>query len=102
MPCFITNKHLHMTFPKIVKAKLHRFIFHLSIIAFLLSYVETHAQTPIDLSRPVTSTDGVIAADGGGVSFTVPIKVPEGIKGISPQVTISYSSNGGGNGFTGH
>jgi RHS repeat-associated protein len=91
-----------MTFPKIVKAKLHRFIFHLSIIAFLLSYVETHAQTPIDLSRPVTSTDGVIAADGGGVSFTVPIKVPDGIKGISPQVTISYSSNGGGNGFTGH
>src|SRR5687767_379737 len=78
-------------------------VLQLSVLVLLLSFFETHAQTPIDLSRPVKAMAGSVSASGGGASYTVPISIPNGTKGVAPQVSVTYSSQGGeGNGFAGY
>ncbi|WP_235576790.1 RHS repeat-associated core domain-containing protein [Pseudoalteromonas sp. P1-9] len=44
-------------------------------------------------SEVVGTLNSKAEVNGGGVSYTVPIKIPPGRKGISPEVALSYRSN---------
>ncbi|MGN7787362.1 FG-GAP-like repeat-containing protein [Niabella sp. 22666] len=91
-PILLQNSSLRLVIRAIVAA------------AFLLiGSASLLAQTPIDLSRPVGMTAGAAGNNGAGVaSYTIPIEVPPGIKGIQPAISIRYSSQGAGDGFSGH
>ncbi|MGJ7030928.1 FG-GAP-like repeat-containing protein [Niabella hirudinis] len=74
-------------------------ILFLTVMMLLVSIVG--AQT-IDLNRPVGMTEGVAGSNGSGAAtYTIPVEVPAGIKGVQPQVSLNYSSQGGGNGYSG-
>lgn len=65
--------------------------------------VSSNAQTAIDFSRSVGMTEGVAGSNGAGAAnYSIPIDIPSGVKGMQPEVSISYSSQGGGNGYSGH
>lgn len=61
------------------------------------------AQTPIDLSHPVGMTTGAAGSNGSGAAtYSIPINIPAGVKEVQPVVGLTYSSQGGGNGYSGH
>ncbi|MGN7785982.1 FG-GAP-like repeat-containing protein [Niabella sp. 22666] len=87
---------------------LNNTIFNRRIILLIIFFLifsrafDSHSQTPIDLSRPVGTTEGVAGNNGvGGATYTIPIDLPAGVGGYKPPVSLSYSSQGNGNGFSG-
>jgi RHS repeat-associated protein len=84
--------HLKRRFPMFVMALLSCFY-----------VVSGYGQTAIDLSRPVGMTAGEAGSNGAGAAtYSIPINIPAGVKGVQPGISISYSSQGSGNGFSGH
>jgi hypothetical protein len=70
--------------------------FNFSLLLLLVWSLSLNAQT-----TAVGSTEGVFnVSDLGGANYTIPIKVPEGIGGVQPSLSINYSSQGG-NGIMG-
>jgi len=48
------------------------------------------------IAQTVGSTDGVFnVSDLGAANYSIPIKVPDGINGLQPNISISYNSQGG-------
>ncbi|WP_300601570.1 FG-GAP-like repeat-containing protein [Niabella sp.] len=73
------------------------------LILLFNTSAKVKGQTPIDLSRPVNMTEGVAGSNGtGGSLYTISVELPDGVKGVQPEVSLSYSSQGGGNGFSGY
>ena len=67
----------------------------LGLIAVLFSF-SSNAQQQV-----VGAIDGVFdVSDLGGANYTVPIKVPEGLNGVQPNLSLNYSSQSG-NGILG-
>lgn len=94
-----------MIFPKPLKENFQRCRVYGGLLLWLLLLhaVGTNAQTPIDLTRPVGATDGIAASNGnGGATYSIPIKLPPGIRDMMPDISVSYSSQGSGNGYSGH
>lgn len=80
-----------------------RFFMAVTIFLFCFCFIQGYGQTAIDLSRPVDMTAGEAGSNGAGAAtYSIPIDIPSGINGIQPAVSISYSSQGGGNGYSGH
>lgn len=76
---------------------------HYLLFVFIFWFFKGYSQAPIDLSRPVGMTEGVAGSNGGGAAaYTIPIEVPAGVKGVQPKLSLTYSSQGAGNGFSGH
>ena len=62
------------------------------IVLFMFSVNLSDGQT-IDLSKPVGSTKMVGGANStGGVSYSIPINVLPGTKGLQPNLSLNYSS----------
>lgn len=76
--------------------------FRILFITFF-SFHLLSAQNPINLSRPVGMTTGVAGSNGSGAAtYSIPINIPAGVKEVQPVVGLTYSSQGGGNGYSGH
>lgn len=82
---------------------IRRFAMPAMVILFCFCIIPGYCQTAIDLSRPVGMTAGEAGSNGvGAATYSIPIEVPSGVKGVQPGVSISYSSQGAGNGYSGH
>jgi len=70
---------------------------------FLIFSLFVSAQTlPTGSSTEVGITSGELSVSlAGAANYTIPISVPPGINGIVPQISLSYSSQGG-NGVVGY
>ncbi len=80
-----------------------RFASTATAILFFFYFIPGYSQTAIDLSRPVGMTAGEAGSNGvGGATYSIPIDIPSGVKGVQPQVSVNYISQGTGNGFSGH
>ncbi|MGJ7030926.1 FG-GAP-like repeat-containing protein [Niabella hirudinis] len=73
-------------------------ILFLTVMMLLVNIVGAQS---IDLNRPVGMTKGVAGSSGGAAMYTLPIDVPAGIKGVQPKVSLTYTSQGNGNGYSG-
>jgi RHS repeat-associated protein len=71
-------------------------------IIFLLGIISSCAFTSTTAQNLVVgSTDGTFDVSAlGGANYTIPIKIPSGIGGMQPSVSLNYSSQGG-NGIMG-
>jgi RHS repeat-associated protein len=72
-------------------------------ITFLLSFslLVSAQTTPTGSSTEVGITSGELSVSlAGAANYTIPITVPPGINGVVPQISLSYSSQGG-NGVAG-
>lgn len=92
--------------PELTKSSHRRsykfFIFIIGLLSCFYS-ISGYSQTAIDLSRPVGMTAGEAGSNSvGAATYSIPINIPSGVKGIQPGVSINYSSQGAGNGFSGH
>ncbi|MBA0883035.1 FG-GAP-like repeat-containing protein [Flavobacterium undicola] len=69
----------------------------------VMSEMQSVATTaPTGNSTEVGITEGELAVSlSGGATYNVPIKVPKGINGIVPQISLAYNSQGG-NGLAGY
>ncbi|HEX7755847.1 MAG TPA: FG-GAP-like repeat-containing protein [Niabella sp.] len=68
----------------------------------IMTLVNAVSGQTIDLNRPVGMTEGVAGSNGGGAAtYTVPIEIPAGIKSVQPEISLSYSSQGSGSGYSG-
>ncbi len=89
--------YLHSKYPGILKGLLGLSLFIFTLIPAAVS------QTSIDISKPVILTEGAAGnTSTGAATYTIPLKITPGIKGMTPSVELTYSSSGSGNGFTGH
>lgn len=80
-----------------------RFPIFVMVILCCFYVVSGYSQTAIDLSRPVGMTAGEAGSNGAGAAtYSIPIDIPAGVKGVQPGISISYSSQGAGNGYSGH
>ncbi|PKQ45187.1 RHS repeat-associated core domain-containing protein [Confluentibacter flavum] len=62
----------------------------------------TNAQTPTGSSAEVGITDGQLSVSlSGAATYVIPIVVPPGINGVTPQISLTYNSQGG-NGMAGY
>lgn len=73
-----------------------------SVLAILLLFALTFYAQPVS---PYTVVAGAIEGSGGpgglgGATYTIPIKVPEGLGGIQPSIAVAYN-NQGNNGLLG-
>lgn len=93
-----------MSMPTVSSSMKKRMITNiLSTLVLLFACFVTKSQTSIDLSKPVGMTPGEVGSNGaGGALYTVPIQIPGGIKELNPNINLSYSSQGVGNGYSGH
>lgn len=55
----------------------------------------------VDQSKPVFSIPSEVKAENGGAIYNVPIKVPQGVNGLQPSLSVKYNSNAG-NGLLGY
>jgi hypothetical protein len=70
--------------------------YSLSLLLLLVWSLSLNAQTTV-----VGSTDGVFnVSDLGGANYSIPIKIPDGIAGLQPSLSLTYNSQGG-NGLMG-
>jgi len=75
----------------------------LFLILFSFTLASANSQTSIDLSRPVGGSAGEAGSNSvGAATYSIGIEVPGGVKGVQPQVSVVYSSQGAGNGYSGH
>lgn len=82
-----------------------KWMFTIFAIGFLFCFcfISGYSQAPINTSKPVGMTAGEAGSNGAGAAtYSIPINIPSGVKGIQPSVNISYSSQGAGSGFIGH
>ena len=78
---------------------------YFSFTAMLISifFASSGIAQTIDLTRPVGMTPGEAGSNGmGGAMYSIPIELPQGVKGMQPSVSLTYSSMGGGDGFSGN
>lgn len=76
----------------------------LSISAFAqIQYVpRLSSPSPIHLDNPVGTIDGELSASStGAATYTIPIKVPPGVNGMEPKLSLVYNSQSG-NGILGY
>lgn len=80
-----------------------RFPVFVTVFLICFCFKQSYSQTAIDLSRPVAMTAGEAGSNGAGAAtYSIPIDLPSGVKGVQPGINISYSSQGNGNGYSGH
>ncbi len=75
---------------------------HAQTVQYLPLYTDaTFSNKAIDLDLPVGHTEGAInVLPTGGASYTIPITLPPGTKGVVPSVSVVYNSQSG-NGMMG-
>ena len=75
---------------------------HAQNVQYLPLYTEgAFSAKGVDIELPVGYTAGAInVSPTGGASYTIPITLPPGTKGVVPSVSVVYSSQGG-NGMMG-